>query len=80
MASRARRLRLLRELARALRPGGRALLTVWASKQEDARKLAKCGQAVIPLTLCLAPMYLHFLSGEYCVRVLATCRRTEVPG
>lgn len=43
VASRPRRLRLLRELARVLRPGGRALLTVWASEQEDARKLAKCG-------------------------------------
>ena len=44
MASRARRLRLLREVVRALRPGGRALLTVWASEQEDARKMAKCGR------------------------------------
>lgn len=42
MASPARRLRVLGELARVLRPGGRALLTVWASEQEDARKLAKC--------------------------------------
>ena len=43
VASQRRRLRLLRELARVLRPGGRALLTVWASEQEDVRKLAKCG-------------------------------------
>ena len=42
VASPARRLRVLGELARVLRPGGRALLTVWASEQEDARKLAKC--------------------------------------
>lgn len=33
-----RRLRLLRQLLLALRPGGRALVTVWATEQEDPKK------------------------------------------
>lgn len=41
IASAARRVRLLAELARVLRPGGRALVTVWASQQEEPAKLAK---------------------------------------
>jgi SAM-dependent methyltransferase len=36
-----RRARLLAELARVLAPGGRALVTVWASLQEEPGKLAK---------------------------------------
>lgn len=41
ISSEARRARLLAELARALRPGARALVTVWASRQEEPAKLAK---------------------------------------
>ncbi len=41
MSSASRRLAFLGELARVLAPGGTALVTVWASEQEDARKLAK---------------------------------------
>ncbi|BDA48090.1 probable alkylated DNA repair protein alkB homolog 8 [Coccomyxa sp. Obi] len=41
IASGARRVRLLVELARVLRPGGRVLITVWASQQEEPGKLAK---------------------------------------
>lgn len=41
ISSSARRVRLLRELARVLRPGGRALVTVWASQQEEPGKLDK---------------------------------------
>ena len=36
-----RRLAMLAELARVLRCGGRALVTVWASQQEQPGKLAK---------------------------------------
>ena len=36
-----RRLAMLAELARVLRLGGRALVTVWASEQEQPGKLAK---------------------------------------
>ena len=36
-----RRLAMLGELARVLRCGGRALVTVWASEQEQPGKLAK---------------------------------------
>ena len=78
VASRARRLRLLRELARALRPGGRALLTVWASEQEDAaqagqvrRARGKGFKALKPYCL-LAPASLHFLlNGDRCMQVSA---------
>ena len=41
MSSTARRLGFLAELARVLVPGGTALVTVWASEQEDRKKLAK---------------------------------------
>jgi SAM-dependent methyltransferase len=41
ISSRARRLRLLSELLRVLRAGGRALITVWASEQEEPGKLQK---------------------------------------
>ena len=41
ISSAARREALLRELARLLRPGGRALITAWATEQEDPGKLAK---------------------------------------
>lgn len=41
ISSRRRRLRLLAELARVLRPRGRALVTVWASEQEEPAKLQK---------------------------------------
>ncbi|PSC72219.1 alkylated DNA repair alkB-like protein 8 [Micractinium conductrix] len=40
IASPARRLALLRQLLRVLRPGGRALVTVWATQQENMRKAA----------------------------------------
>ena len=36
-----RRIAMLAELARTLRCGGRALVTVWASQQEQPGKLAK---------------------------------------
>ena len=36
-----RRIHMLKELLRILRPGGRALVTVWATDQEDMKKLAK---------------------------------------
>jgi alkylated DNA repair protein alkB family protein 8 len=36
-----RRITMLSELARTLRCGGRALVTVWASQQEQPGKLAK---------------------------------------
>ena len=36
-----RRIHMLTELLRVLRPGGKALVTVWATHQEDMRKLAK---------------------------------------
>ena len=41
ISSEARRVRLLAELARVLRPGACALVTVWASAQEEPGKLAK---------------------------------------
>ena len=41
MSSEARRVRTLSELGRVLRCGGVALVTVWASEQEDPTKLAK---------------------------------------
>jgi alkylated DNA repair protein alkB family protein 8 len=41
LASTARRAALVAELARVLRPGGRALVTAWAREQSDPRKLAK---------------------------------------
>ncbi|KAG2425074.1 hypothetical protein HXX76_013983 [Chlamydomonas incerta] len=42
LSSPARRVRLLRQLLRVLRPGGRAIVTVWATEQEDPKKtLAK---------------------------------------
>ena len=37
----ARRIRMLKELLRILRPAGKALVTVWATDQEDMKKLAK---------------------------------------
>lgn len=36
-----RRIHMLTELLRILRPGGKALVTVWATHQEDMKKLAK---------------------------------------
>ena len=36
-----RRIQMLTELLRILKPGGRALVTVWATHQEDMKKLAK---------------------------------------
>mmetsp|Transcript_7559 Transcript_7559/g.21444 ORF Transcript_7559/g.21444 Transcript_7559/m.21444 type:complete len:648 (+) Transcript_7559:194-2137(+) len=36
-----RRVRMLAELLRVVRPGGRVLVTVWAQEQENAKKLAK---------------------------------------
>lgn len=36
-----RRIHMLAELLRMLRPGGKALVTVWATHQEDMKKLAK---------------------------------------
>ena len=33
-----RRLRILKEMARVLRPNGTALITVWAQEQEDREK------------------------------------------
>ena len=36
-----RRIHMLTELLRILRPGGQALVTVWATHQEDMKKLAK---------------------------------------
>ena len=36
-----RRLAMLAELARVMRCGGRAIVTVWASEQEQPGKLAK---------------------------------------
>ena len=36
-----RRIAMLAELARVLRCGGRAIVTVWASEQEQPGKLAK---------------------------------------
>lgn len=36
-----RRIHMLKELLRILRPGGRALVTVWATDQEDKKKIAK---------------------------------------
>ena len=41
ISSASRRGALLRELASLLRPGGRALITAWATEQEDPGKLAK---------------------------------------
>ena len=37
----ARRIHMLEELLRILKPGGKALVTVWATEQEDMKKLAK---------------------------------------
>lgn len=39
IASPGRRMALLAQLARVLRPGGRALVTVWATQQENMRKV-----------------------------------------
>ena len=36
-----RRIHMLTELLRMLRPGGKALVTVWATHQEDTKKLTK---------------------------------------
>jgi alkylated DNA repair protein alkB family protein 8 len=36
-----RRVQFLGEMARILKPGGLGLVTVWASQQEDHKKLAK---------------------------------------
>jgi len=41
ISSRPRRLHFLGEMARILKPGGVGLVTVWASEQEDPKKLAK---------------------------------------
>ncbi len=41
ISSAARRLRMLEELVRVLKPGGRALVTVWATQQEDPTKFNK---------------------------------------
>lgn len=41
MTTPARRREMLRELVRVLAPGGKALVTVWATEQEDMKKLAK---------------------------------------
>ena len=41
ITSPARRIEMLTELLRLLRPGGKALVTVWATDQEDMKKLAK---------------------------------------
>lgn len=41
ISSAARRLRVLEELVRVLKPGGRALVTVWAMQQEDPTKSNK---------------------------------------
>ena len=41
ISSAARRLRMLEELVRVLKPGGRALVTVWATQQEDPSKFDK---------------------------------------
>ena len=41
ITSPARRIEMLTELLRVLRPGGKALVTVWATEQEDMKKLAK---------------------------------------
>ena len=41
ISSAARRLRMLEELVRVLKPGGRALVTVWATQQEDPTKFDK---------------------------------------
>jgi alkylated DNA repair protein alkB family protein 8 len=38
ISSRRRRVRLLQQLAALLAPGGKALVTVWATEQEDPRK------------------------------------------
>ncbi len=62
ISSERRRVRLLHELARVLRPGGRALVTVWASQQEEPGKLQKwepipSGQSLAHgLTITTAPM------------------------
>lgn len=41
ITSPARRIEMLTELLRVLRPGGKALVTAWATEQEDMKKLAK---------------------------------------
>ena len=41
ITSPARRIEMLTELLRLLRPGGKALVTVWATDQEDMKKVAK---------------------------------------
>lgn len=41
ISSRERRISLLAEMARLMKPGARGLVTVWASEQEDTKKLAK---------------------------------------
>ena len=41
MTTPARRSEMLTELVRVLAPGGKALVTVWATEQEDMKKLAK---------------------------------------
>ena len=41
ISSRERRLGLLAEMGRLMKPGARGLVTVWASEQEDKKKLAK---------------------------------------
>ena len=41
ISSEERRVSLLAEMARLMKPGARGLVTVWASEQEDKKKLAK---------------------------------------
>lgn len=48
IASPARRLALLAQLLRILRPGGRALVTVWATEQQNMRKV----RSWQPVSLC----------------------------
>ena len=41
ISSKERRMQLLTEMARIMKPGAKGLVTVWASQQEDQKKLAK---------------------------------------
>ena len=78
ISSEARRLRLLRELTRVLRPGGRALVTVWASQQEEPGKLQKwepisSGKSLSSLLMRLDKRSCYLLQSYTALTAAAIC-------
>lgn len=75
ISSRPRRIRLLRELLRVLRPAGTALVTVWASEQEEPRKVAKWVPIPPPTSRGIAEASLHCLDRQSAVSSSTTAQR-----